>query len=1218
MAMPARFATPTRLATLDHNASRIGVLSLALAAAMFGCASSSATNRLAHTIAAPSDHIVAAGRFSGASVTDDGLSVVSYPQHPALSPDGQWLTFAFDDDIWISRSTGGTAKRLTNHPATERRSSFNSDGTRLVFESNRDGARNIYEMPLITTDMGITAGAIKRITSSDRNGTLNGYAPNGVGMGGGVMYSAYRYTELHRHAKTFIAPIDGGPVVELFNAFGHEASASDEGTSFAFTRGRYGYDRPKYRGSGASDIWMFDSTTNQFTQRTSFNCNDGQPQMLPDGSVVFVSSRDGQNNVWKLDAGATDNGRETANGLTQLTSFHPAAEQHTIAHGVRELTTSHSGNRAAFVVWDTIYTLDLTDPNAQPQALAITAPSDTDSPTKQSVTFDSADQIAMSPDGKTVAMVDHGEIFLRATAEDRPTRRVTNTPTREADIAWSPDNQWLYFSSDRSGEVELYRASVVLTRGDLDPNVKAAEKAKKEAAEAKAKAKKDKEDAKKDTKEDTKDDDEDDDEKDGDKDDTDTDDGADDEDEDKEKDDEEKIDHGKRWEQSITFSTEKLIDLPGSHTPMPSPDGRKLLFIQGRGNIMMLDLKTMQTRTVFPGWNEPDIAWASDSRHIVYAVQDLDFNADVFILDALDADAVGHNVSMHPDLDHSPALSADGKVLTFLSDRDSDNFSFDVYAVYLDKALEGMTDYEITTHFQDAAKAAKKRKMIEPVDFSEDYQEPDALTFDFDDAYLRIRRLVNATTSNGNLAILPGGDRIVFSDDGKLHSVDYAGKDRKEVVSGRASQVSVSLDGTKLYMIHKDSAASVSPTGGKVKSYAMTFTDWIDLDKQYDQKFHEAARLLRDGFYHPTLKGLDWTAITNRYSQLASGTRTTAEFNRVVNMLFGELDGSHLGISGGSSDFSAPSTRAGYLGVDAVPVHDGYEITHIIKNMPADEDNADLQVGDVIVSIDQRALAPDGTGPNVDLVAVMQGTLGREILMDIRRGDTQDIHTTLIVPSSYRAESTARYNDAVAHNRARVDELSGGKLGYLHIRGMNMASVRVYERDLFAAANGKAGLIIDVRDNGGGSTTDILLASLTAPNHAYTVPRGADGNTVPRDSYPRDRRLIYGYSRPINVLMNQHSFSNAEIFSHSIKTVGRGKLVGTATFGGVISTGSASLIDGSRVRMPFRGWYLPDGTDMESHGAQPDVDVPALPADEVLGRDAQLEAAVTDLLGRVD
>ncbi|MFG0284867.1 MAG: S41 family peptidase, partial [Phycisphaerales bacterium JB039] len=331
-------------------------------------------------------------------------------------------------------------------------------------------------------------------------------------------------------------------------------------------------------------------------------------------------------------------------------------------------------------------------------------------------------------------------------------------------------------------------------------------------------------------------------------------------------------------------------------------------------------------------------------------------------------------------------------------------------------------------------------------------------------------------------------------------------------------------------------------------------------------------------------------------------------------MMLGELNGSHTGISGGWQIFSEPAPNVGYLGADVALAPGGYRIERIIPKMPAEHDG--LKAGDLITAIDGRPLAPAPDAlPQLDIRTAMVDTAGREILLTLQR-DGAEMYL-LIRPASSGADSGARYEDEVLRRAATVDELSDGRLGYLHIRSMNMSSVRDFERDLYAAANGRDGLIIDVRDNGGGSTTDILLSSLTAPRHAYTIPRGADPAEVPEDAYPRDRRLIYGYSRPINVLMNQNSFSNAEIFSHSIKTTGRGSLIGWPTFGGVISTGGFTLIDGTRVRMPFRGWYLPDGTDMENNGAQPDVLVEQTPASEVEGTDPQLEAAVDELLGRV-
>ena len=189
-------------------------------------------------------------------------------------------------------------------------------------------------------------------------------------------------------------------------------------------------------------------------------------------------------------------------------------------------------------------------------------------------------------------------------------------------------------------------------------------------------------------------------------------------------------------------------------------------------------------------------------------------------------------------------------------------------------------------------------------------------------------------------------------------------------------------------------------------------------------------------------------------------------------------------------------------------------------------------------------------------------------------------------------------------------------MGYAHIRGMSQPSLDEFERDLFAATEGRDGLIVDVRNNGGGWTADRLMASLMAQPHAYTVPRGADPSDT--SGYPQDRLFIQRYTLPVNMLCNEKSFSNAEIVSHAFKTLGRGTLVGQQTYGGVISTGGTSLLDGTSVRLPFRGWYLPDGTDMENNGAIPDIIVVQTPQDEASGHDAQLKAAVDDLLLRMD
>jgi tricorn protease len=178
---------------------------------------------------------------------------------------------------------------------------------------------------------------------------------------------------------------------------------------------------------------------------------------------------------------------------------------------------------------------------------------------------------------------------------------------------------------------------------------------------------------------------------------------------------------------------------------------------------------------------------------------------------------------------------------------------------------------------------------------------------------------------------------------------------------------------------------------------------------------------------------------------------------------------------------------------------------------------------------------------------------------------------------------------------------------------MAMPSFYKFQNELFAVGAGKDGLIIDVRENGGGSTADHLLTALCQPEHAITVPRG--GGT----GYPNDRRVYATWNKPITVMCNQNSFSNAEIFSHAIKTLKRGKLVGVPTAGGVISTGGTTITDIGFLRLPFRGWYLRDtGEDLELNGAVPDVILWPAPGDMPTGKDDQLSKAVELLKADVE
>ena len=185
---------------------------------------------------------------------------------------------------------------------------------------------------------------------------------------------------------------------------------------------------------------------------------------------------------------------------------------------------------------------------------------------------------------------------------------------------------------------------------------------------------------------------------------------------------------------------------------------------------------------------------------------------------------------------------------------------------------------------------------------------------------------------------------------------------------------------------------------------------------------------------------------------------------------------------------------------------------------------------------------------------------------------------------------------------------------------MNWTSFERFERELMAAGYGKEGIVIDVRFNGGGWTTDYLMAVLNVNQHAYTIPRGAasslDEHLNFKNTYPFGERLpLASWTKPSIAMCNENSYSNAEIFSHAYKTLGIGTLVGQPTFGAVISTGGWGLVDGSYVRMPFRAWYVKATEENMEHGpAVPDILVENPPAYKANDTDPQLQRAVQELL----
>ncbi len=398
-----------------------------------------------------------------------------------------------------------------------------------------------------------------------------------------------------------------------------------------------------------------------------------------------------------------------------------------------------------------------------------------------------------------------------------------------------------------------------------------------------------------------------------------------------------------------------------------------------------------------------------------------------------------------------------------------------------------------------------------------------------------------------------------------------------------------------------------------METYAFTARQAVNLGQLAGAVFRQAWMLMRDNFYDERLGNNNWDDVYRRYAPQARHCLDARSLSDLCNMMLGELNGSHLGFRMSSFPTEESTTRktwrevTGHLGCRFDPSWKGpgLKIRDIIRESPAARKSSELHPGELIISIDGKVV-----DPGINLATVLTGLPDRDVDLLVREKNGRERHVT-IRPTTYRAVRSQLYEMWMEDNRRRVYDLSGGTLGYLHIRAMSGSNLIRFDEELYRIGHGKDGLIIDVRENGGGSITDHLLTCLTQPTHAITRPRGGG------EGYPSGRRIYATWDKPIIVLCNQNSFSNAEIFSHAIKTLKRGKVVGVRTAGGVISTGGRNIMGMAFIRMPFRGWYLLDGEDMELNGCQPDVEIWPAPGDWPRGVDAQVEKAVELLMADV-
>lgn len=671
---------------------------------------------------------------------------------------------------------------------------------------------------------------------------------------------------------------------------------------------------------------------------------------------------------------------------------------------------------------------------------------------------------------------------------------------------------------------------------------------------------------------------------------------------------------------SLKHRVTRLTETPEPETrPLLSPDRKKIVFLRGQGQLVTADISPQGKLTneiiLLDGWATPEtVSWSPDSRWLAYTLEDLDFNPEIYI-HAADNSRKPVNVSMHPQLDHTPVWSPDGSKLGFISARN--NHDNDIWFAWLRNEDWQKTKQEWQEEDDDTGKKSAKDK--------DQSKSITPLVIDFDGIHERLTQVTRFAGDEDSPIISTDGKTFYFTARAPgakgrhIYQSKWDGSKVKAITksSGSFRRIQPGPAGKYIYMLNSGRLARIDPKSGKTEPFSFTAKMTVDHPMERRQVFEDAVRALTQGFYDPNFHGRDWKKLVAQYKPLALNASTTKDFQDTFNRMLGQLDASHMGIRNVPKRGKLPKETTGRLGVEVEPMAKGVRVTHVVPDSPAHRLASRLNPGDVILSVDGQAVTAD-----VNFYSLLTDKASEKVLLEMKdkNGKLRDV---VIRPASSLEDQL--YDEWVNQRRRLTEKYSNGRLGYLHIRSMGLSSFERFEREITACGLGKEGIVIDVRFNGGGWTTDYLMAVLNVKQHAYTIPRGAAKNLEKEHKkfsqyYDFGTRLPFAsWVKPSITLCNSQSYSNAEIFSHAFKTLGLGKLVGEPTFGAVISTGGYPLLGGAYVRMPFRAWFVKgSGLNMEHGPAVPDIVVYNPPEDKSKGQDTQLKRAVQELLEQID
>ena len=1015
--------------------------------------------------------------------------------NPTLTPDGQTVIFSFEGDLWKANVKDGQALRLTAMQGYETSARVSPDGRWIAFTGRQYGNADVYVM-------SVNGGEVKQLTYHSSGDDVSSWSWDSKN----IYFNSGRMGQ----AAGFKVSATGGTPQRVFGnyffQYDHnlmEHPASGEIFFNDTWESSNQAQRKRYKGPFNPDIQSYNLKTKQHKKYTDWEGKDFSATIDRNGNIYFISDEaNGEYNLYTL-----ENGKKK--GLTKFSS------------SIKTPQVNANGGKLVFERDYQLWLYDVKTDKENKLDISIirnnTLPKEKDFEVRGNISsFD------VSPDGKKLAFISRGELFV-SDVEGKFIRQVNrNSAERVKEVKWLANNKGLVFSQTLDGYSNWYTMPADST--------------------------------------------------------------------------------GTPRQLTSDKKNNRALVLNSKRT--------KAVYLSGRNEVCMLDLKTMNSSTIAKeeiwGFQNSSPGFSPNDEYVIFTAY-RNFEQDILVYNIKDKKTT--NLTNTGITETDPLWSGDGKYIYFTSQRLKASYPFGmpnakVYRVALEKLDE---PYRIDK-FNDMFKEEKKEEKKDTTKKLPVVEPAKTITIDTDLIMERLEQISPGLGAQNLQAVYQKAEKVsvLFSSNhGEGRTALWktviepfeVTKTEKITGTDNAFGYEIVEVSDKLYALFNGTINKLSLDANKADPIAISYTFRRNLSEEFDQMFYETWAQMEENYYDENFHGLNWNKTKTYYSRFLPHLNTRSDLRVMLNDMLGDLNSSHQGFGTFGDDenivLQNQTMETGIIFEDDNP----YKVKYVVRRSVADRKAIDIKPGDVLVKVNDETV--DKTRDRSYYFTVP--SRDRELRLSFDRGG-QAVNVKIHPQASL---FNNLYDEWIDNNQKRVNEKSKGRIAYGYMKNMGQGELEQFIIDMTQELNSKDALIFDLRYNTGGNVHDEVIKFLS--QKTYLNWKYREGGLTPQSNFsPSDK--------PIILLINEQSLSDAEMTSQGFKALKLGKIVGNETYRWIIFTSGVGLVDGSNVRMPAWGCYTLDGKDLELSGVQPDIKVINTFEDKISGRDPQIDRAVEEIL----